>query len=169
MIFKKFWQWYDRNYALNVGFVAGLFLLQIILLVWLFGEVVAAKLFGTPLFAFHDAPKIFIILVDYTEIPAIFAIPAVYVNELRKEWNFKSFLYLILLHLQWLHLFWITDEFVIESFIHNAPLLFPVWLAWVAILIDYLELPVIFDTIGKFFKSLKKENFKNALLKLKED
>ena len=33
----------------------------------------------------------------------------------------------------------------------------PVWLAWVAILIDYLELPVIYDTLRKFFLSVREQ------------
>jgi len=58
-----------------------------------------------------------------------------------------------------LHLFWITDEFVIEQFARmgERATLLPLWLAWLAIAIDYLELPVIYDTIRNFSKSLKEK------------
>lgn len=153
MILKKFWEWYERNYKLNTGLAAGLFLLQIFHLFWLFGEVVTAKLFGAPLFSLHGLPKAVIILIDYTEIPALLSTSLIYINELRKKFNWKSLLYLLFLNSQWLHLFWITDEFVLEALIHNEKILLPLWLAWVAILIDFLELPVIYDTIKKFLKS----------------
>lgn len=169
MILKKFWEWYERNYKVNLGITAGLFLLQILHLLWLLVEVIWAKLFGAPLFAFHEGPKAAVILVDFTEIPAIIAVSVVYINELRKGFNWKSLLYLLFINSQWLHLFWITDEFVIEAFVKEAPVFLPVWLAWVAILIDYLELPVIIDTLKRFFISLRQNNLTTALSELKEE
>jgi len=169
MLFKKFWQWYERNYTFNVGFAAGLFLLQIFHLIWLFVEVVWGKFFGVPIFSLHDAPKAVMILVDYTEIPALFSISMIYVNELRKKFGWKSLLFLIFINSQWLHLFWITDEFVIDSFTHDSELILPMWLAWIAILIDYLEVPVIIDTIKRFFASLKERDLKAALEELREE
>lgn len=167
---KKFWSWYESHYTLNLGIAAGLFLLQIFHLIWLFGEVIAAKLFGTPLFSLHDAPKAFIVLIDYTEIPAILATSTVYLNELRKSFNKKSLMYFLFINSQWLHLFWITDEFVVDAFLgHGEAILMPLWLAWVAILIDYLELPVIIDTLKRFFASLKQNELKIALAELKEE
>lgn len=168
-MFKKFWSWYESHYTLNLGIAAGLFLLQIFHLIWLFGEVITAKLFGTPLFELHDAPKFFLIFVDYTEIPAIIAASFVYIDELKNRFVWKPLLYLFFINSQWLHLFWITDEFVVDAFVENAPLLLPAWLAWVAILIDYLELPVIVDTLKRFFSSLKQNELKVALAELKEE
>ncbi len=168
MFLNKFWQWYERNYTLNVGVAAGLFLLQIFHLLWLLAEVIWAKVFGSPLFSLHDAPKAFIILIDYTEIPAILTTSAVYLNEIRKSFNWKSLMYFLFINSQWLHLFWITDEFVIDAFVHDAPLLLPAWLAWIAILIDYLELPVIYDTLKRFAQSLKQNKLEVALSELKE-
>lgn len=169
MIFRKFWEWYERNYKLNVGIAAGLFLLQITHLIWLFSEVVWAKLFGSSLLTLHGLPKIFILLVDYTEIPALLGASLIYINELRKEFKFKSLLYLIFLNSQWLHLFWITDEFVVESFLGSGAVIdLPLWLAWVAILIDYLELPVIYDTIKKFITSLGQKSLTESLQVIKE-
>ncbi|MBI3255992.1 MAG: hypothetical protein HYZ63_03405, partial [Candidatus Andersenbacteria bacterium] len=66
--------------------------------------------------------------------------------------------YLVFLNTQWLHLFWISDEFVIHTFLgepHGGTIL-PTWLAWVAIMIDYLEVPVIIDTLRKVGRALKK-------------
>ena len=58
------------------------------------------------------------------------------------------------LNSQWLHIFWITDEFVVESNESQATVL-PAWLAYAAILIDYLELPVIADTVRKTVVALR--------------
>ncbi len=170
MIIKKFWEWYERNYKVNLGLAAGLFLLQVFHLVWLFSEVIWMKLTGTSLFSLHGAPKVLILLVDYTEIPALIGASLVYVNELRKKFSIKSLLFLIFLNSQWLHLFWITDEFVVSSFLGQSAVIgLPVWLAWAAILIDYLEVPVIYDTIKRFFSALKQESLVSALSEIKED
>lgn len=45
----------------------------------------------------------------------------------------------------------------------------PVWLAWIAIFIDYLELPVIYDTIKEFIKALKQNGAAKAFEVLKEN
>ena len=169
MLVKKFWEWYERNYTVNIGFAAGLFLLQLFHLVWLFSEVIWTRLTGAPLFSLHGAPKAIIILVDYTEIPALIAVSLVYIDDLRKKFSYKALLYLFFLNSQWLHLFWITDEFVVDAFIKGAAITLPVWLAWIAILIDYLEVPVIIDTIKRFFTSLKERDLKAALVVLKKD
>src|SRR3989344_3490081 len=156
---KRFWDWYERHYRLNVGVTAGLFLLQIFHLIWLLTEVVWMKIFGAPLVHFHDLPRLVLVLVDYTEIPAIIAASLVYIDALRHKVTAKSILYLIFLNSQWLHLFWITDEFVVDTFVENSMVSIPSWLAWIAILIDYLEVPVIYDTLKKFIKSKNVEVF----------
>lgn len=162
-MFEKFWKWYERNYTLNVGIAAGLFLIQIVHLIWLFGEVVWYKLTGSPLFVFTGVWKTVIVLVDFTEIPAILTTSVVYINELRKQLNVKSALMLFFINSQWLHLFWITDEFVVDALVASHTTVLPLWLAWVAILIDYLELPVIFETIKKFITALKEQRVKEFL------
>lgn len=149
-----FWAWYERTYVLNVGLALGLFLLQIVHLVWLFVEVVWTYAMGTPLFTFEGVAKTLIILVDYTEIPALLSVSLIYLNELRKRWSSKDALLLLLLNSQWLHLFWITDEFVVTTF-NNAGTVLPLWLAWVAILIDYAEVPVMIDIITKFVRAAR--------------
>lgn len=164
---QRFWRWYEENYKLNIGITTGLFLLQIFHLFWLFSEVVITKLIGTPLFGLHNAPQFLIVLVDYTEIPALLSVSVVYLNELRKKFNYKSLIYLIFINSQWLHLFWITDEFVVQSINPNYNLALPLWLSWIAILIDFLELPVIFDTLKRFVSSIGEQGVSKALLVIK--
>lgn len=155
---NKFWAWYAKHYTLNVTIAAGLFFLQLIHLYWLTTHVVSFKLLGLDLFTPPSFWETIIILVDYTEIPALVTTSFVYINELRKKYALKNALYLIFLNSQFLHIFWITDEFV-QARITGVPevTVLPLWLAWIAILIDYLELPVIFETLGKAFLAIKKK------------
>ena len=164
-MWNSFWAWYERTYTLNISVALGLFLLQIIHLLWLFGEVVWTHLTGAPLFTLggvegfgvSDLWEYLIIAVDYTEIPALLSVSLIYINELRRSTSLtasrKSLLYLLFLNSQWLHLFWITDEFVVTAFNSHGTVL-PLWLAWVAIGIDYLEVPVMIDTLKKFLAAL---------------
>jgi len=79
----------------------------------------------------------------------------IYYRSFRKKANKKDFLYLVLLNLQWFHIFWITDEVVLETF--NPPGFIVNWnvgLAWIAIMVDYLELPVIVETLRRAGKIL---------------
>lgn len=153
---QKFWVWYERYYTLNVTVAAILFVLQLIHLYWLTTHVVFLKLFGISLFSPPPFWEIVIIFVDYTEIPALITTSLVYINELRKKNNFKSILFLIFIYSQFLHIFWITDEFV-EARLTGGPeaTILPLWLAWIAILIDYLELPVILETLKKAIKEIR--------------
>lgn len=175
---NKFWKWYDNNEKLNYGLAAFLFTLQVIHLIWLTGDVVLYRLSGNQIFGLNDQhltgfKSLFataILIVDYLEIPAIITTSLVYINELRKNFNYRSLMFLLFLNSQWLHILWITDEFVIERFSGNTTdAVLPIWLAWIAILIDYLELPVVFDTIRKFLKALKEEGLSEAVKELDED
>lgn len=122
-----------------------IFLLQLIHLFWLTTNVVFLRLFNVSLFP--SQLDWLLALVDYTEIPAIISVSAIYVGDLLKGENTRrAWRNLILLNSQWVHLFWITDEVVIAQFTGLAPVAIPVWLAWIAISIDYLELPVMWDT-----------------------
>ncbi len=153
----RFFAWYERNYALNVGIAALLFVLQLVHLYWLTTDVVAARLTGESWFSPSGPVRFFILVVDYTEIPALISVSLIYLNELRKGWTWKSFLFLLVLNSQWLHIFWITDEYVVQELSGLAGVGLPAALAWVAIGIDYLELPVIVDTIKKFFVAVREE------------
>jgi len=160
---ERFWAWYERYYVLHVGLTLLLFLWQIVHLYWLGTHVIALRLFGVSYFTPNPFWQTVLILVDYTEIPAIISTSLLYIFELQRKspaaspagrWRLIGLL--ILLNSQWLHLFWITDEFVEEVFLGTGGgTVLPGWLAWVAILIDYLEIPVIFDIVRRFIRALR--------------
>ncbi len=155
-LFANFFLWYKRNYEANLYLVAFLFLWQLVHLYWLAVDVVFARLHGQGLWQVGSLGNILISLVDYTEIPALILGSVFYLNELHKKFKWSSLLFLIFLNSQWLHLFWITDEIVVAQFTGAAAVVLPVWLSWLAIMIDYLELPVMYDTIKKTIISLRK-------------
>jgi len=155
---RRFFDWYERHYTLNVAFAAGMFLLQLVHLWWLSAHVVALRLVERSFFNADGALYYAILIVDYTEIPVLVSVSLIYINELRKGWSWKPLLFLFFLNSQWLHIFWITDEFVQSEFSGaGAGSTLPTWLAWAAILIDYLELPVIYDTVKKFIIAIRKQ------------
>lgn len=155
---NAFWAWYDRHYVLNVSIALFLFALQLVHLFWLGGEVIAEKALGAPIFTLDGVWQLIILLVDYTEIPALFTVSLIYIDAWRHGKKWYAILMLALLHSQWIHIFWITDEFVVDSFTdHMHESVFPAWLAWVAILIDYLEVPVIIDTVRRLFAAIKEQ------------
>jgi hypothetical protein len=145
----RFWDWYNRHYALNITVAAGLFALQIVHLVWLTFDPLWFKLFGEALFELDKPWSWPLLLVDYTEVPVLVSVSLVYLNELRAGFGWKPVVYLAFLNSQWLHIFWITDEFVVASNDGQASVGLPLWLAYIAIAIDYLELPVIYDTLRR--------------------
>jgi len=153
-ITSSFFSWYERNYSLNLGIASFLFIWQLVHLYWLTADVVFLRLFGISLLPLKDVWEFLLIFVDYTEIPALISTSIIYIHALTKKFTWKNILFLIFINSQWLHLFWITDEFVIQQFTSASDAILPIWLAWFAIFIDYLELPVIYDTIKKFFGSL---------------
>ena len=149
-LWERFFVWYERNYLINISVAAGLFLLQLVHLYWLTMAVVYERLFGESLFDPEGVFYALILIVDYTEIPALIGVSLIYINELRKGFGWKPLIFLLFLNSQWLHIFWITDEFVVNEFTGEATASsLPAWAAWLAILIDYLELPVIYDTMKK--------------------
>jgi len=155
---NKFWGWYERWYKFIAPLTALLFVSQVVHLYWMTTNVVFFKIFGQ---AFWD-PSAFwntvIALVDYVEIPAIISSSVFYVHQYRQSIDLKwrSVLFLFLINSQWIHLFWITDEIIYEQFVGASLVTIPMWLSWVAISIDYLELPVMYDTIKKAIISLRK-------------
>ena len=153
-IADSFFSWYERNYTLNLGIASFLFIWQLVHLYWLTVDVVFLRLFGVSLLPLEGIWEFLIIFADYTEIPALLSTSLIYIHSLTKKFSWKNILFLVFVNSQWLHLFWITDEFVIQQFTNASVAILPIWLAWLAILIDYLELPVIYDTVKKFFVSL---------------
>lgn len=161
-LFNRFFDWYERHYRLNIAIAAGLFTLQIVHLIWLTGQPLADRATGDALFTLDGPLRWLIVLVDYTELPALLSVSLVYINELRKRFTFKSMAFLLFLNSQYLHIFWITDEFVVAANAGESTML-PAWLAWVAILIDYLELPVIVDTLRKLAVAIKDDRLSRFL------
>src|SRR3954470_10389872 len=149
MLWNRFWAWYERHYLLNLAGASLLFMLQLTHLAWMGADPVASRVDGHALVSLHGLLQWLIVAVDYTEIPALIAVSLVYVNELRRGFAWKPLLFLVFLNSQWLPIFWITDEYVATS---NG---FPDALAWVAILIDYLELPVIYDTLKRLTLAIR--------------
>ena len=116
------------------GLSALLFLTQIVHLVWMTTYVVPVKIWGISLWSPPEAPLAF---ADYLELPAIFTASILYLRT--RDWKM-----LFLVNVQLLHIYWITDEIIL-----NRNTLYPI-LAWAAIMIDYLEIPVIIDTSRRF-------------------
>lgn len=148
---RVFLKWYEQNLALNQTIVAVLFGWQVLHLFWLTTHVVSERLFGFSWFNPNETYQFLLITADYFEIPALISGTILYFYSFREEGGLKNILFILLINSQWLHIFWITDEFVLETFGNNETIL-PFWLAWIAIFIDYLELPVMFDTINKATK-----------------
>lgn len=149
---NRFWNWYQRYFTINVTITSFLFFLQLFHLYWLFTDVVLGKITGHSFFPFQENWGRFSVLFDYTEIPALITASLVYISQLRQKKNFKSILFLILINTQWLHMLWITDEYVVDQFRGASLFHWAGFLAWVAILIDFLELPVMFDTVRQAIK-----------------
>lgn len=154
---NQFWGWYEAHAVFTIGIAAVLFLLQLGHLYWLTTDVVAARLLGRRLFEPTPLWRALLILFDYTELPAIAAASLVYLSALRRRFSWRDTGYLVAVNIQLFHIFWITDEFVVEAFHQGGVVGFPTWLAWVAILIDYLELPVIVETIRRFIVAVRTE------------
>ncbi|MDP4009035.1 MAG: hypothetical protein Q8P71_01265 [bacterium] len=166
---QSFWAWYERTYLVNVGLAALLFGLQFVHLIWLSLDVVALRLVGESFWQLSPFWETGMAFVDYLEIPAILSTSLVYIHALRsKGFHWGPALMLLFINSQWLHIFWITDEFILTSLIERQATMLPSWLAWIAIGIDYLELPVIYDTFRRFFVALKEHRGREFLKELAE-
>ena len=153
----KFWSWYEKHLTLNIAFASFLFSWQVVHLGWLFSDVIFPRLFGVSLWHLHGFWEKAILVVDYTEIPALASTGLIYINNLRKKYDSKSLLFLVLLGSQVFHIFWITDEFVVSTFTGGGEFVnIPPALAWIAIMIDYLEVPVMIETFGTLVKRIRK-------------
>jgi hypothetical protein len=152
--------WLDRHYLAALVVTTVAFLLQVLHLYWLFAAVIMAELTGESWFAFPEDLNFIYIVADYVEVPALISTTVLYLNTFRRERTLTSVLYVVLLNTQWLHIFWITDNFVVQSFSENTSAggasygvrSWNAWVAWVAILIDFLELPVIFEMLRQVYR-----------------
>jgi hypothetical protein len=151
-----FWHRYE-NVNLKIAFV--LISLQLIHLYWLTADVVIQRIIGESILGVPQGSPLFIffIIIDYIEIPALVAGLTYYALSIYKheKGSAKNVLLLAMLAIQVFHIFWITDEIVYDTFFgsSSSAVEIPYYAAWVAILIDYLELPVIADL---FYKTIVK-------------
>ncbi len=147
-----------QNINLKISFI--LISLQILHLYWLTTDVVIYRLTGIDYFIELSDFILLFIIIDYIEIPAlvsgiIYYFFALIYDKKEKEKRIKNTVLLILLAIQSIHIFWITDEIVYSTFVGSDLIYMPEYFAWIAILIDYLELPVIYDLLKRI---VKKEN-----------
>lgn len=132
MLLEQISNFYRRyeNLGLKITFV--LVSLQVIHLIWL-------TLF---VFEIHlPLPDIVFAAIDFLEVPALVSGIVFYSLLLHFSRNKKDMLYVGLLLIQFIHIIWITDTFIYMSINFNQY----IWLAIIAIVIDYLEIPVIYD------------------------
>ena len=124
---------YQRWEGLGLKVTFVLVSLQVIHLIWLSCFVLGVHL---PL------PDIVFAAIDYLEIPALVSGVVFYVMTIiMGKDKRKNTLYIGLLLIQFVHIWWITDTFVYMAFNFNQYL----WLAAIAIGIDFLELVVVVD------------------------
>jgi hypothetical protein len=149
-----FWTRYEN---LNLRITLILISLQILHLYWLTADVVLQRISGQSYLGLPKELLPLFIIVDYIEIPALVSGITFYLFRIFKgEPNpRKDVIFLILLAIQVVHIFWITDEIVYESLLGNDLVTIPLYLTWIAILIDYLEIPVMIDLFHKTFKIRK--------------
>ena len=143
-----FWHRYE-NLNLKIAFV--LISLQLIHLYWLTADVVIQRITGESVLAVQRGSPLFVffIIIDYVEIPALVAGLTYYALSIynHEKGATKNVLLLSMLAVQVFHIFWITDEVVYDGFFGSSSdaVEVPYYAAWIAILVDYLELPVIVD------------------------
>ena len=135
--------WTDKDkIGLKITFV--LLSLQIIHLYWLTTNVILPLLGYDSLNIPQQIWPVFIV-ADFLEIPAIVSGVIFYVT-VKTGSCWRNMLMLSLLGIQVFHIFWITDDVVLMLINQSAmTTTWPIWLAWSAILVDFLEIPVIID------------------------
>ena len=152
---RRFWSWYQRHYLAVLVLTTAVFLIQLFHLYWLFTDVVLQRIFGHSFYPqgrVAHALAFLSLTADYLEVPTLISASLLYVNELRRGFSWRALAYLLMLNTQWIHIYWITDEVVVQSF---AGPVAPQWnalLAWIAILIDFMEIPVIFDSLRRVWR-----------------
>jgi hypothetical protein len=151
----NFWYRYE-NLNLKITFI--LISLQLLHLYWLTTDVVLQRIYGESNLIFPRVLLPAFVVIDYIEIPALISGITFYSLSIYKHQkdSWKNSLFLAMLAVQVVHIFWITDEVVYDAFFETRLVEFPLYIAWIAILIDYLELPVMADLFYKIIKGEKK-------------
>src|SRR4030095_12055715 len=147
----NFWYRYE-NLNLKITFI--LISLQLLHLYWLTTDVVLQRIYGESFLIFPKAFLPVFVVIDYIEIPALISGITFYSLSIYKHQkdSWKNSLFLAMLAVQVVHIFWITDEIVYDTLFKTRLVEFPLYIAWIAILIDYLELPVMADLFYKIIK-----------------
>jgi hypothetical protein len=150
-----FWHRYE---SLNLKIAFFLISLQLVHLYWLTADVVVQRITGEGVLGLPRSGPLFllVIAIDYIEIPALVAGLTYYSLTIYKHQKdaVKNSLLLAMLAVQVFHIFWLTDEVVYDTFFGaSSAVEIPYYAAWIAILIDYLELPVIADL---FYRTIVK-------------
>lgn len=153
---RKVLSFWEKYQSLNLKIAFFLMSLQVLHLYWLTADVVLKMIAGDSYFGLPSTLLPLFVLVDYIEIPALISGITFYSFSLMRKTKTNrdlavNTIFLSLLATQIIHIFWITDEVVYESFFGGDLLTFPIYLAWVAILIDYLEIPVMIDLFRRLF------------------
>ena len=156
-MFKKIMDFYLRYQNINLKISFILISLQLLHLYWLTTYVVLYRLTGIDYFGELSDFILLFIVIDYIEIPAlvsgvIYYLFTIIYDKNEKEKRTKNTVLLILLAIQSIHIFWITDDIVYTTFVGSELIYMPEYFAWIAILIDYLELPVIYDLLKRIIK-----------------
>jgi hypothetical protein len=158
---RQAWQrlsrWFRRHYLATLVVTTGLFLLQLFHLYWLFTDVILRRLAGHSFFAFPQSGLIVYVLIDYLEIPTHLSASLLYLYEFgagrrRRRLSWRPLVYLGFIQIHWVHILWITDDVVLQRLTQHSVLGWGVAAAWFAILIDYLEVPVILDRLWRIFQ-----------------
>lgn len=150
----EFWHRYE-NLNLKVAFF--LVSLQLIHLYWLTADVVIKRITGESVFVLSQSGPIFLLFVaiDYIEVPALIAGLTYYSLSIynHQKGSAKNALFLAMLAVQVFHIFWLTDDVIYDTFFNGSSkaVEIPYYAAWIAILIDYLELPVMADLFYRTF------------------
>jgi hypothetical protein len=153
MVLRKIVSFYNKYENLNLKIAFFLISLQIIHLYWLTTDVVLLRIFGETFFAFPQIPPLFFAIIDYIEVPALVSGVTFYAMRIYRKGIFsRDTMFLAMLAMQVFHIFWITDEIIYENLIGRVAIGLPIALSWVAIIIDYLELPVMVDLFRKVFR-----------------
>lgn len=155
---QKFINFYHRYENLNLKITFFLISLQILHLYWLTTDVVLQKIFGESFFIVPKSLLPLFVVIDYIEIPALISAIIFYSYTIRsnKSTAKKNYLFLGMLGVQVIHIFWITDEIVYTNFFNSSLVEIPYALSWIAILIDYLEVPIMVDLFYKIIKKKKR-------------
>jgi hypothetical protein len=149
---RHFWTWYQRHYAATLVVTTALFLFQGLHLYWLFTDVVLQRLTGHSYFAFPRAGLPLYVMIDYLEIPTHLSMTLLYIYELRRRVTVRGALLFLFLQIHWVHIVWITDDVVARDVTQHALFTWATGLAWIAILIDYLEVPIMLDQLHKVWQ-----------------